>query len=54
MQPSPCKEFIEVFVCILRLLKKMEVGSAVFQFALLKMTGIWPTNATLGFIFWEL
>lgn len=54
MQPSPCKELKEVFVCILSLLRKMEVGSAVFQFALLKVTGIWLTSATLGFIFWEL
>lgn len=52
MQPSPCKEFLEVFVCILRLLRTVEVGAAVCPICLIRIV-ISLTSATLGFVRWE-
>lgn len=49
MQPSPCKEFMEVFVCIQRLLRTMEVRAAVGPICLVRIA-IQLTSATLGFI----
>lgn len=37
MQASPCEEFIEVFVCIVRLLRTMEVGAAVCPICLIRI-----------------